>query len=345
MENTNEKKIVYIVTGGAGFLGGTVLRKLSESGKHVRTLVLPNDKAVKYFPEQVEIIEGDLCDMKSLERLFDIPDDWEFVCLHIASIVTIDPSYNQKVMDVNVGGTKNIIQMCLSPKCRKLVYCSSTGAIKELPKGEKIKEVDHFNPEDVVGCYSQSKAIATQAVLDATKNDGLKACVVFPSGILGPVDYALNDITKAQIRIIKGELPAAVDGSFNLCDVRDLADGIISAIENGRIGEGYILANDEVTFKDFVNLLAEESGTKPFKIFLPIWLSNIMARSMEFTAKLTGGTPMMTTFSVYNLSKNNAFDYTKAKTELGYHTRSFRETIKDEVQWYRKAGLIPNSKL
>jgi len=337
-----DDKTVYIVTGGAGFLGGTVVRKLVESEKRVRTLVLPNDEAAKYLPAQTEIIKGDLCDMKSLEELFSIPDGSDFVCLHIASIVTIDPSFNQKVMDVNVGGTKNIIEMCKSPKCKKLVYCSSTGAIKELPKGEKIKEQESYSPDDVVGCYSQSKAIATQAVIDAVKNDGLRACVVFPSGILGPVDFAIGETTKTQLQILKGELPAGIDGSFNLCDVRDLADGIISAIEKGRIGESYILANDEVTFRDFVTLLSEEAGIQPIKTFLPIWLSNVMAKTMEFSSYITGSKPVMTTFSIYNLSRNNEFDCTKAKTELGYHTRSYRETIKDEVQWYRDVGLIPN---
>ncbi|OUM68090.1 hypothetical protein PIROE2DRAFT_4377 [Piromyces sp. E2] len=342
MVTSHEKEIIYIVTGGAGFLGGTVVRKLIESGKQVRTLVLPNDKSAKYIPKQVEIVEGDLRDMKSLEKLFSIPDNTEFVCLHIASIVTIDPNYNQTVMDVNVGGTKNIIKMCLTPKCRKMVYCSSTGVLKELPKGEKIKEADHFDENEVIGFYSQSKALATQAVLDAVKNDGLKASIVMPSGILGPEDYALCEITRSQIKIINGELHAGVDGSFNLCDVRDLADGLISAIENGRNGECYILANDEVKYRDFVTVLAEEAGTPPIKIFFPIWLSNIMAKSMEIIAKLNGTTPMFTTFSIYNLSRNNEYDSSKARKELGYRTRPFRETIKDEVQWFKDAGFVEN---
>ncbi|KAG4089429.1 putative dihydroflavonol 4-reductase [Neocallimastix lanati (nom. inval.)] len=344
MENNNNvRDIIYIITGAAGFLGGTVARKLVESGKRVRAFVLPNDKGTKYLPEQIEIIEGDLCDMESLQKLFDIPEEFDFVCLHIASIVTVDPSFNQKIIDVNVGGTKKIIEMCKSPKCRKLIYCSSTGALKELPKGEKIKEQESFNPDDVIGCYSQSKAMATQAVIDAVKNDGLKACVVFPSGILGPVDYAIGETTKTQLQILKGELPAGIDGSFNLCDVRDLADGIISAIEKGRVGESYILANDEVTFRDFVNLLTEEAGIQPIKTFLPIWLSKVMATTMEISSKITGGKPVMTRFSIYNLARNNDYDCSKAKKELGYKTRSYKETIRDEIQWYKDAGLISNN--
>ena len=119
--------------------------------------------------------------------------------------VTVDPAYNQKLMDVNVGGTENIIDQCLKHKeCRKLVYVSSTGAIPELPKGQKIKEVYQFTPIDEkkqVGCYSQSKAIATQAVLDAVNERGLNACIVHPSGILGPKDYAVGQTTGVIIQI------------------------------------------------------------------------------------------------------------------------------------------------
>ena len=132
------KKTMYLVTGAAGFLGGTVCRQLVERGDKVRAFVLPNDKEMKYVPEEAEIVEGDLCDTESLSRFFTVPEGTEAVVLHIASIVTVDPGFNQKVMDVNVGGTKNIINMCLeNDECKKLVYCSSTSAIPEKPKGCK----------------------------------------------------------------------------------------------------------------------------------------------------------------------------------------------------------------
>ena len=139
---------MYLVTGAAGFLGGTICRQLVDRGEKVRAFVLPNDKAMKFVPKEAEIVEGDLCDMESLRRFFTVPEGTETIVLHIASIVTVSPEYNQKVMDVNVGGTKNIIELCLEHKeCKKLVYCSSTGAIPELPKGQKIKEVDHFDAD------------------------------------------------------------------------------------------------------------------------------------------------------------------------------------------------------
>ena len=332
---------VYLVTSAAGFMGGIVVRKLLERGEKVRAFVLKDDPAVRYVPDGAEVFEGDLRDRESLERFFTVSEGTKTVCLHIASLVTVDPQYNQTVMDVNVGGAQNIVDLCVEHnECRKLVYVSSTGAIPELPKGEKIKEIDRFDPEKVLGCYSESKAIATQLVLDAVREHGLNACVVHPSGIMGPGDNAVGETTGTVIRIINGEMPVGIAGSFNLCDARDLADGIIAAADKGRKGECYILANEEVSFRDFAALLTQEAGIRPMKAFLPIGMANAMAKVMESQAKRKGVKPMMTTFSVYNLARNNSFDSSKAQRELGYTTRSYRETIRDEIAWLKETGKI-----
>ena len=126
---------IYLVTGAAGFLGSHVCDELLERGEQVRALVLNGDKSAKYVPEAVEIVWGDLCDAASLKQFFTVPEGTETVVIHCASMVSTNAAYNQKLMDVNVGGTKNMINACLAhPECKKMVYVSSTGAIKELPK-------------------------------------------------------------------------------------------------------------------------------------------------------------------------------------------------------------------
>lgn len=336
--------MIYLVTGAAGFLGSNVCAQLLEKGARVRALVLPNDKSVKYIPKDVEIVLGNLCDKDSLDAFFTVPEGMESAVIHCASMVTVDPSYSENLMAVNVGGTRNIIEKCLAhPECRKLVYVSSTGAIPEGPMGTRIAEVDRFEPNDpskVVGAYSQSKAKASQMVLDAVRVMGLQACIVHPSGILGPLDHAVGETTSTLIRIIKGEMPIGMAGSFNLCDVRDLAAGCIAAVEKGRIGECYILANEEVTLRQMCEMLHEECGCKKIRFYLPLKLADKIARMLEKQAKKSGKKPMMTTFSVYNLARNNAFDYSKAQKELGYTTRSYAQTIHDEVEWLKQEGLI-----
>lgn len=335
---------IYLVTGAAGFLGSNVCAQLLEQGAKVRALVLPNDKSVKYIPKAVEIVLGNLCDEASLEPFFSVDAGCTSVVIHCASMVTVNPAYSEKLMAVNVGGTRNIITKCLAhPECEKLVYVSSTGAIPELPKGTRITEVDKFEPNDpakVVGAYSQSKAKASQMVLDSVRVMGLNACVVHPSGILGPNDHAIGETTSTLIKIIKGEMPIGMEGSFNLCDVRDLAAGCIAAVDKGRKGECYILANEEVTMKELCQMLHHECNCQQIKFYLPLNLADWIANVMEKQAAKTGKMPMMTTFSVYNLARNNSFDYSKAQRELNYTTRSYQETIHDEVQWLKAEGLI-----
>ena len=334
----------YLLTGAAGFLGTNICMQLLEAGCKVRALVLPNDKSVKFIPEQVEVVLGDLTDATSLEPFFTVPEGCTSVVIHCASMVTVNPNYSEKLMAVNVGGTRNIITKVLNhPECEKMVYVSSTGAIPEQPHGTPITEVSKFTPCDpkkVVGAYSQSKAAATQMVLDAVQVMGLKACVVHPSGILGPNDHAIGETTNTLLQIIKGEMPMGMQGSFNLCDVRDLAAGTIAAVDKGRVGECYILANKTVTLKEMCEMLHAECNAKKIKFYLPLDLADKIAAGLEKQAEKTGKMPLMTTFSVYNLARNNEFDCTKAKTELGYTTRSYEQTIHDEVQWMIAEGLI-----
>lgn len=332
---------IYLVTGGSGFLGSQILSTLLSQNKKVRTLVIPNDRARKFIPSEVEIIEGDLCKKETLENFFTVPEGTATYLIHCASMVTVNADFNQKLLDINVGGTQNIIDLCLAhPECQKMVYVGSTGAIPELPHGTKISEVDYFDKEKVVGWYSKSKAMASQLVLDACKTRNLNACIVQPTGILGPGDFSCSTTTSTLIKIMKGEMTVGMGGSFNLADVRDLADGCVNAVEKGEKGESYILGNDIVTMKQMCSILKKYSGCKTPKIYMPLRIAKSIAKKMERKAETTGKPALMTTFSVYNLERNNTFDYSKAKRVLGYKTRSYEETFRDEAVWIRENGFL-----
>lgn len=334
---------VFLVTGAAGFLGGTVVRQLVDEGEKVRAFVLAGDPAIKFIPKEVEVVEGDLTDIDSLEPLFCVPEGVKTVMLHIASFISVKPDFDQRLIDINVNGCKNIIDLCLRhPECEKMVYCSSIGAIPEQPMGTPIAEVDYFNEYKVVGWYSKSKAMASQEVLDAVHHRGLNACIVHPSGIMGPGDYAMGDITRTLIDILNGEMPSGVDGTFNIVDVRDLAAGCIAAVDKGRCGECYILANEVIAFRDFANMAIAECGGESIKMFIPIGMAGVMGSVMEAAAKITGDEPLLTSFNIYNLARNNEFNTTKAREELGYTTRPYNETIHDMVSWLIEQGALEN---
>lgn len=336
-----ENKKLYLLTGAAGFLGSNICRELLQREDRVRAFVLKNDPAIKYIPDGVEICEGNLCNQEDVNRFFEVEEGQETICIHCASMVTINPDFSQKLIDINVGGTEHIISACLAHReCRKLVYVSSTGAIPEKPKGSVIREVTEFDPEKVVGWYSRTKAMATQRVLDAVHQKGLNACIVHPSGIIGPNDKAIGETTGTIIKICNGALPVGMQGSFNLCDVRDLAHGCVAAADKGRCGECYILGNEEVTFKQMVKILQEDLHCKGPKLYLPLGLADKMAKFMEKQAAKKKTKPLLTTFAIYNLRRNNCFDYSKAKNELGYKTRPYEETMHDEAMWLKKEGKI-----
>lgn len=119
-------------------------------------------------------------------------------------------------------------------ECKKLVYCSSTGAIPEKPKGWRSKKLISVTRNWYKGVIVSQRQWRRRLFWIAVKSDGLNACVVHPRGILGPDDFAIGETTGVLIQIINGEMPAGIAGSFNLCDVRDLAQGTIFAADKGK---------------------------------------------------------------------------------------------------------------
>lgn len=333
-------KTLYLVTGAAGYLGGEVCRQLVERGLHGRALVLPGDKTAQYIPREIEQCEGDLCDTASLERFFSVAPDTETIVLHCASMVALGNERRELVMKVNVQGTQNIIDQCFARlECKKLVYVGSTGAIQELPHGQRMKESECFVPEESFDVYGQSKAMASQLVLDAAKA-GLNACIVMPSGILGPGNAACGPVTSGLLMQMRGKVSVGLKGTFNLCDVRDLANGLFLAVEKGKAGESYILANEIVTYPEFAALTAQEGHCKKPLFYLPKGIANLAADILERQAKKSGKKPALTRYEIYNLARNNEYDSTKARRELGYTSRPYRETIHDEIVWLKKNHKI-----
>lgn len=331
---------VYLVTGIAGNLGSSVAARLLKDGKNVRGLVLRGDPAAARVPKEADVCIGDVTDPQSIERFFSTEEGAEVYVIHCAAVVTVNAGFSQKVYDVNVTGTKNILNACVRHKIKKLVHVSSTGAIPELPQGISIKEVNCFDPDPIVGYYGKTKAIASQAVLDAVSERDLDASIVYPTGICGPDDYAFGPVAGFIIDYCAGKMPAGVAGSFNAVDVRDLADAIVTCCEKGRKGEGYILGNECVTMPKMFHILSTLTGTKEVKLILPAGAARVVGRLSDLGGKITGKPARMTSYAVYNLIRNNEFDCSKAKRELNFHTRPFAETMADTILWLESENKI-----
>ena len=323
---------VYIMTGANGHLGNTIARKLVADNQEVRALVLPNDPVKSLDEVNCDIFYGDVTDKNSLEDIFNVKQSDETIVIHCAGIVSIASKYQKSVYNVNVLGTKNIVDMSLAKKVSKFVYVSSVHAIPEQPKGKIIAEISDFNPENVVGLYAKTKAEATNYVLSKTK-EGLNACVVHPSGIIGPNDYGHGHLTQMIMDYLDGRLTACVKGGYDFVDVRDVADGVLRAVEHGKSGECYILSNQYFTVSDILNRLSTISGKRPIKTVLPLWFAKLTAPIAEQYYKFLKQPPLYTSYSLFTLSSNANFSHEKATKELGYINRDIDDTLSDTVDW------------
>lgn len=340
MTDPSSQAPLHLVTGVAGNLGSSVAARLLADGADVRGLVLPGDPAAARVPAEVDLRTGDVTDPASIERFFDAEPGRPLVVIHCAAIVTVEAGFSQLVHDVNITGTRTIVDACLAHGVSKLVYVGSTGAIPERPRGIPITEVDHFDPAAVVGYYGQSKAAASQIVLDAVRTSGLNATLVQPAGIAGPDDYAFGPVSSFVIDYCHGKLRAGIEGSFNAVDVRDLADAIVTAIDAGGIGESYILGNELVTMRRMFALLSELTGTPPVTTILPAWAGHALGKASDAWHQVSGKPMRMTSFAVYNLTRNNEYDSAKARRELWFTTRPFADTLADTIAWLEREGRI-----
>lgn len=319
----------FIVTGANGHLGSALIRLLKSRREEVRGLVLPGETVadgplVRYF-------QGDVTKKESLRPLFEKNGGKELYVVHAAGIVDISGDVSEKLWQVNVGGTRNILDLCREYSVKRLVYISSVHAIPE-QKGPLVqREVREFSPGSVVGGYAKTKAEATREVLDAAAA-GLDAVVVHPSGILGPYDSAGNHIVQLVADYIRGKLPACVKGGYDFVDVRDVAKGCLLAARKGKAGECYILSNGRYEIRELLKMIRQFYGGRRL-CTLPAWAARAALPGLKLYARAKKQRPLYTRYSLYTLGSNSRFSHDKATAELGYRPREMSATMKDTVNW------------
>lgn len=327
---------LYLITGAAGHLGSVITRLLIQEGKNVRALVLPKEE---HIPEKAEIYYGNVVDKESLKPFFHKLQGKEVYVIHCAGIVSIASKYNEKVFQVNVDGTKNVVDLCREHSVKKLVYVSSVHAIPEGEEGVTIKETTSFSPDQVVGLYAKTKAEATAYVLQEAQK-GLNVSVVHPSGIVGPYDYGKGHITALILEYCKGRLFSGMKGGYDFVDVRDVADGVLRALRWGKSCECYILSNQFYHVSELLEMLHEITGKRRVWLNLPLWFVKGTAGLSELYYKLRKQPPLFTSYSIYTLGTYAVFSHEKADAELGYTVRDMKDTLKDTVAWLKEIKKI-----
>ncbi|MGI5971489.1 MAG: NAD-dependent epimerase/dehydratase family protein [Oscillospiraceae bacterium] len=335
--NDDNKDTLYIITGAAGHLAGTIIRYLENANCRVRGLILPSEKAGD--TGNTTYYKGDVTKEESLNEIFSGSEDYETIVIHAAAMISISDEAAGMMYDINVNGTKNIIRLCEKHKVKRLVYVGSVDALPEKPGMAVITEVDSFPAEKVEGAYAKTKAEASQAVLEASRS-GLDAVIVMPSGIIGPYDDGRNHMVQLVRSYINGKLPAGITGGYDFVDVRDVAKGCIAAAHYGEKGECYILSNRYCSVKhllEYMRIAAD--GRKKFCV--SAGFVKLLVPMFEWVGKLTKKRPLVTRFSLNLLKRPAIFSHDKATMQLKYSPRDLKDTIADTVNWikYRRCEL------
>ena len=322
---------LYLITGGTGHLGQNVIRLLQKNqNAAIRVLVLPGDPVA--LPDGVECVEGDVCNVGSLAPFFNTNGYGTVVLLHLAAYITIASKATPAVWQVNVEGTRNVMELALQSGIGRVVYVNSVHAIPEQPLPDVIAEPLRFSSDTVHGQYAKSKAAAAEVVLQYAKQ-GLNVSIVHPSGIIGPGDtQKTNHMTRTIEAMAKGRIPVSISGGYDFVDVRDVAKGILQCETSGKAGECYILSGHYATIDHLAKVISGYTGRRFLHLYIPKFIMRAAAVLGERYAMLWHRKPLFTPYSVFTLQTNAFFSHLKATRHFGYHARPLRRTIQSTLR-------------
>jgi dihydroflavonol-4-reductase len=321
------------VTGATGFIGASIVRELLKDGKRVRVLARPGSDRSNLKGLDVEIWEGDLSDAASLARglagcrtLFHAAADYR--------LWTPNPA---TMYDVNVGGTRNILSAAVEAGVGKVVYTSSVGTLGNPGNGIPGTEKTPVDFSQMVGDYKKSKFLAEREA-ESFLEKGLPLVIVNPSTPVGPMDIKPTPTGKIIVDFLNGKMPAYLDTGLNLIDVETCARGHILAADRGKVGERYILGNENLTLAQIFAMLSGITGLKAPRVKLPYYPILFAAYVNEAISAVTKREPLIPLAGVQMAKKFMFFDPTKAVTELGLPLTPVTASLERAVDWFRRHG-------
>jgi dihydroflavonol-4-reductase len=315
-----------LVTGGNGFLGSAVVRLLAARGDSLRLTRrrrsrLDNVKDIEHEAVQCDVLDRAAVrrSLKGVDRVF-----------HLAGLVSMRPEDGERLFDVNVAGTKIVLEECLRAGVERVVYTSSVGAIGPAPEGGATDERQVFTAGHLGIPYVNSKHEAEGEAFRLAAR-GLPLVVVNPTYVFGRGDVYAR-ATSIVRRFLLGRIPAYVPGGLNIVDVQDVARGHLLADERGTVGERYILGNRNYTLDRLWADLARVSGVEPPALRLSPGVALRLAQAAEATSR---GRAPLTVQEVRLASQWWTYRNTKAKRELAWRPSPHEDTIEATVAWYR----------
>ena len=299
------------ITGATGIVGREVLAQLLESGKTVKALRRKGsdvDSVMTFLAQRgLNLTESELCwvegDVTDIQSLKDGMQGCDTV-FQIAAVVSFHPADEDLMMEVNVGGTANVVNTMLDLGVADLIYVSSVFALGFTPS-QPITEETPFEDGPLITCYGRSKNKAELEVWRG-QEEGLNVAIVNPSIIVGPGDF-----TKSSSELfsqIDNGLPFYPAGTYGFTPVADVARACILLSETGIRGQRFLLNAENRTYKDFFSTIATALNVSAPSRPVPSWMAGIIWRGFWVLEKLTGKKAIATKESIKIAQLPTVFD-------------------------------------
>jgi len=313
------------VTGGTGFIGKQLVRKLRERGDEVVALVRTPSKATDL---DAEIVQGDLSDEDAIRKGVQGCDS----VFHVGATykVGIPKTEHAAMYDANVKGTERVIDNAVEAGVQRIVYVS-TGNVYGNTRGQVVDETYvRPQPPDFLSYYDETKYLAHQAALERIKA-GAPLIIAQPGGVYGPGDPSELGNMIDQARTGKLKLRLFPDAGFNFIYVDDVADGLLLVHDKGRIGEAYNIAGEKATMGDLVDKTCELVGRKPPKATMPPAMMKMAIPIGPVVGKIMGFPPNLG--ELIKTSDGVTFWMTdqKARDELGFAPRDLDSGLRQTL--------------
>jgi dihydroflavonol-4-reductase len=335
-------KSIAFVTGATGLLGNNLVRLLLERGWTVKALARSTEKAEKQFNGlEVQVVQGDMTNVEQFaSELIGVNAVFHTAAYFRESF--LGGSHWNELYVSNVLGTRRLLDAAYDAGVRKFVQTSSI-AVLNGPRGAVIDE-SMSRPANDGDDYYRSKILADQEVSAfLSSHPDFFAVFVLPGWMHGPGDSGPTQAGQTTLDFVKRKLPGIPPGTVSVVDARDVGLAMIAALERGKRGERYLSAGRNMDMKGVFSELQEVTGIPAPRRKLPLFMLYFIAAIQELRARLTKAPALLSWATVRLMVRENGrstFSDQKLREELGVQFRPVRETLRDEVEWYREHGWL-----
>ena len=324
-----------LVTGGDGFLGTNVVRELLSRGYEVRTLIEPGRDPATLRGLPVVSVAGDIRDSTAVSSAGAGCD----YIIHTAAFTSLWPSRSRLLHQVNVEGTVSVIRAALALSVKRLVY---VGSANSFGFGTKESPGDESRPYSCgkyrLG-YMDTKYDAHRGVLDAIERKGLPALILAPTFMFGPHDTKPGS-GRMILAIARNEVPGYTSGGRCFLSVKDAAVAIANALERGRVGESYILGNENLSYREIFELIARVVGVRPPRRKIPAFLSRAVGLFGSAAGTLIRIEPKISLPMARMSTDYHFYCAAKAVRELGLPQTKVEQAVGEAYNWFCENGYM-----